>query len=63
MKSKNLPLLNGIFLDSQTNNSYEEENSWLIEIITIAYELTFRKGNQKLWNFICMSQKFIRNKK
>jgi len=38
MKPKDLPLLNGIFPDSEAKNSYEEENSWLIEIITIAYE-------------------------
>lgn len=38
MKPKDLPLLNGIFPDSQANNSYEQENSWLIEVITIASE-------------------------
>lgn len=38
MKSKELPLLNDIFPDNQLNNSYEKENNWLIEIITVAAE-------------------------
>ncbi len=38
MKPKELSLLKDVFPDSEPTNPYENQNSWLIEIITIAAE-------------------------
>ncbi len=38
MKPKDLPLLNNISSDSESTNAYENQNSWLIEIIINAAE-------------------------
>lgn len=37
-KSKELPLFDDIFPNTNLYNSYEEQNSWLIEILTVAAE-------------------------
>jgi hypothetical protein len=37
-KPRELPLLKGCFIDHNNEGLYQQENSWLIEIITIAYE-------------------------